>query len=178
MSRQFFADMPYADVPIANLTAIVAVAETGLWTVARYTPIPAFDVRAAKVYELVAGGIMSFAATGTLTLTPRYGTSTGGTTFGASVAQTSPGATTNQPWFMQGILTVRSVGDSGATSTAIFNGKFTTNGLATAGTSVSMAMGGTSATVDTTVASGLFMGWTLSVAGTVTPQQVIWRSLN
>lgn len=178
MSRQYFADLPFCDVPIANLSAVTATTETGLWNVAQYSPIPANDARAAKVYEIFAGGIMSFAGTGTLTLTPRYGTTTGGITLGASVAQTTPGATTNQPWALHGYLTIRTIGAPGTNSTAMFNGLFVSNATGTAGTAVAMALGGTSATIDVSVASGFFLGWTLSVAGTVTPQQVVFGSRN
>jgi hypothetical protein len=177
MSRQYFADLN-ADPPIANLTAVTATAETGLWNVPQYSPIQASEGRPGKVWRLYAGGIMSFAGTGTLTITPRFGTTTSGVTLGASVAQTTPGATTNQPWLMEMILVCRTLGAPGANSTVIGSGSFVSNATASAGTAVAFAFGGTSATVDLSVANGLFIGWTLSVAGTVTPQFVVFGSLN
>src|SRR5882724_10683369 len=98
MSRQYFMDT-LADPPIANLTAVVATTETALWSVSNYTPIAANDCRPGKIYKVTAGGIMSFAATGTLTITPRFGLVIGGITMGANVvAVTTPGATTAHPW--------------------------------------------------------------------------------
>lgn len=121
---------------------------------------------------------MSFASTGTLTITPRWGLTTGGVTMGASVAQTTPGATTNQPWFLDFVAVVRTVGAPGANSTVIGTGRFHTNATGSAGTAVSLALGGTSATVDVSIATGICIGWTLSVAGTVTPQFAYIQSLN
>lgn len=177
MSQQRFMDMN-AIGPIANLAAIVATVETGLWVVPQYTPINAYESVPNKCWRLTAGGIMSFGATGTLTLTPRIGTTTAGITLGASVAQTTPGATTNQPWWMTFDLTCRTIGAAGNNSSWVGTGFFGTNGLGTAGTAVAISFGGTSAASDYTVATGLFIGWTLSVAGTVTPQFVNWQSLN
>ena len=180
MSRQYFQDAPYCDPPIANLAAIVATTETALWSAPLFTPIPALDARAAKMYRLTAGGILSTAATGTLTITPRYGTSTGGVTLGASAAQTVPISISNISWFMEALLTVRTIGATGsATSTVMCNGCFWSGGtVATAGSAFVVPFGGTSGTVDTSAIAGLFIGWTLSVAGSVTPQQVAWQSLN
>jgi hypothetical protein len=178
MSRQYFMDL-LNDPPIANLAAIVATTETALWNPANYSPIAANDCRPGKIYRMTAGGIMSFAATGTLTITPRFGLTVGvGITMGASVAQTSPGVTTNQPWKMEMYLVCRTVGAPGVNSTVIGTGVFTTNGTGTAGTGVSIVFGGTSATVDVSIATGICIGWTLSVAGTVTPMFAILQSLN
>lgn len=179
MSRQFFADQPYNDVPIADLTAVTATVETGLWNVPQFSPIPANDARAAKVYEIIASGVYSTGASGTLTLTPRFGTTTGGISFGASVAQAVPVSLTNEAWAFHGFMTIRTVGVAGANSTATFVGTFNGGGAAaTAGSSCVVVCGGTPATVDLSVAGGLFLGWTLSVAGSVTPKQVIWASRN
>lgn len=178
MSRQYFADIS-VDPPIANLSSIVATTITALWNAANYTPIPANDARPGKIYRVIAGGIMSFGATGTLTISPFYGLTTAGVAMGASIAQTSPGTTTNQPWRLEMDCICRTIGATGsATSTVIGTGKFITAGLGSAGTGVSMAFGGTSATVDTSAASGITIGWTLTVAGTVTPQYVFMQTLN
>lgn len=178
MTRQYFQDL-LAEPPLANLTAVTATTETALWSAAQYTPIAANDARPGKIYKVTAGGIMSFAATGTLIITPRWGLTTGGVTMGANaVAQTTPGATTNAPWFLEFVAVVRTVGAPGANSTVIGTGKFVTGGLGTAGTAVAFAIGGTSATVDVSVSTGITIGWTLSVAGTVTPQFALLQSLN
>ena len=123
---------------------------------------------------------MSWAATGTLTITPRYGLSTAGVTLGANpVAQTTPGATTNAPWLLEFYLVFRTIGAKGsASSTCIGTGKFISDGIGTLGTGTIVAFGGTSATVDSSAASGICIGWTLSVAGSVTPQFAFIQSLN
>lgn len=172
-SRQYFQDT-LAEPPLASLTALVATTIEALWPAATYSPITAGDAnRPGKMYLVRAGGIMSFAATGALTITPNVGTATGGATLGASNARTSPGATTNAPWLLEGVFVVRTTGTGG---TIIGTGTFGTQGTATV--DVSVAFGGTSATIDTTNASGLTLGKTLSVAGSVTTQYVLWQSAN
>jgi hypothetical protein len=181
VSRQYFADVN-ADTPIANLTAVTATTETGLWVVPQYSPIHAYEARPGKWWKLTAGGIMSWAATGTLIITPRVGTTTGGITLGANVvAVATPGATTAHAWTMEFNLVCRTLGAAGANSTFIGTGFLITGvpaapGANTAGNTVSF--GGTSASADYTIETGLFIGWTLSVAGTVTPQYVHWQSMN
>lgn len=178
MGRQYFQDL-LAEPPLANLAAITATTETALWSAAQYTPIFANDGRAGKAYLVRAGGIVTFAATGALTITPRFGLTTGGTTLGASIAQTVPGAITNQPWILEFYLFVRSLGAPGANSTVYGTGAFTSNGTGTAtNTGFGLAFGGTQATVDLSIASGLTFGWTLSVAGSVTPGYAVIQSLN
>lgn len=179
MSRQYFGDV-LADPPIANLTAVTATTETILWNVSQYTPIAANDARPGKIYHMTAGGIMSFAGTGALTITPRFGlTVAAGITMGASVvALTTPGATTAHPWVMEFYCVVRTVGAPGANSTVIGTGTFST-GIPSGGSlPATQTFGGTSATVDVSIATGICIGWTLSVAGTVTPQYAFIRSLN
>lgn len=177
MSRQYFADLPYADPSIANQSAIVATTETVLFPVAQYLPIPASDARAGKIYWFKMGGIWTSAATGTLTLTPRWGTTIGGVTLGASTATTVPVSASNVPWCIDGFIQMRTVNNGTATSsTAMCHGSFASSGLTAAG--FSLAFGGTSGTVDTTVAAGLWLGWTLSVAGSVTPQSCLFGSFN
>jgi len=179
MSRGYFEDAPYCDTAIANQSAVTATTETGLWNVAQFTPIPANDARAGKIYRLTASGIYSTGASGTLIITPRFGTTTGGVTLGASVTQTVPINLTNEAWFMSAILVVRTVGASGTNSTVMLGGMFQGGGIAgTAGSSCDICFGGTSGTVDVSTASGLFIGWTLSVAGSCTPQNIVWQSVN
>src|SRR3990167_8019937 len=85
MARQYFAEVS-AEAPIANLAAVTATTETALWNPAQYTPIRADEARPGKLWRVTACGIMSFASTGTLTITPRFGLTVGaGITMGASV---------------------------------------------------------------------------------------------
>lgn len=177
-SRQYFQDL-LCEPPIANLTAVVATTETALWNVSNFSPINANDPRPGKIYRVTAGGIMSFGATGTLTITPRVGLVIGGITLGASVvALTTPGATTAHAWSLEMIVICRTVGAPGANSTLIGSGFFIT-GIPSAGSLPgSQVFGGTSATADISIATGIWMGWTLTVAGTVTPQYAYIQSLN
>jgi len=168
------------DPPIANLTAVTATSETALWSAAQFTPITANDANAGKIYKVTAGGIMSFAATGTLIITPRFGLTVGaGITMGASVvALTTPGATTANAWLLEFYCVCQSVGAPGANSKVIGTGVFHT-GIPSAGSlPATQAFGGTQATVDLSISTGITIGWTLSVAGTVTPQFAFIQSLN
>ena len=166
-----------ATPPTANLATITATTETALWTPATYTPIDANTCTAGRIYRVMAGGIMTFAAAGTLTITPRFGLSTAGTTMGASIAQTSPGVVANVPWFLDMSIICRFVG-SGVASKVVGTGSFVTSGLGTAGTAVAFSFGGTEATVDLGVASGICIGWTLTTAGSVTPEYVYMTVVN
>jgi|SRR5215469_4491378 len=180
MARQYFPDL-IIDPPTANLTAITATVETGLWNVPQFSPIHAYDAYrgVGKVYHLMAGGIFSTGASGTLTITPRIGTTTGGVTLGASNAQTVVASLTNVPWFLNFVLVVRTLGAPGANSTVMGTGHFQGAGAAaTAASNNTLTFGGTSATVDLTVETGIFIGWTLSVAGSVTPMWVTMQSMN
>src|SRR6516162_5128561 len=127
MSRQYFEDL-IIDPPLANITAVTATVETGLWNVAQFSPIHAFDAYkgAGKVYRLMAGGIWSTSASAsTLIITPRIGTTTSGISLGASpgggtgTGQTVVASLTNQAWFLHFVLVVRSVGAPGANSTVM-----------------------------------------------------------
>lgn len=160
--------------PIANLAAVTATTETILWNVSQYTPIAANEAYPGKIWTVKAGGIMSFAGTGTLIITPRWGLTVGaGITMGASVvALTTPGATTAHAWRLEFNVVCRTVGAPGVNSTVIGTGSFTTGIPAAGSLPGTQVFGGTSATVDTSIATGICIGWTLSVAGTVTPQWV------
>jgi hypothetical protein len=177
MTRGPFTGSSLLDPNPVDLSAVVATSETALWAVANFTPIPANYARSGQTFELIATGIYSTGASGTLIITPRYGTTTGGVTLGASVTQTVPINLSAEAWFMHAILNFRKVDASAATqSTAMAGGVFSGGGIAgTAGSSCVVAFGGTAGTVDTTAAAGLFIGWTLSVAGSCTPKIVFWR---
>lgn len=179
MSRQYFEDLS-AEPPIANLTAVTATTETILWNVSQYTPIGAGEAKPGKMWKVSAGGIMSFAATGTLIITPRFGlTVAAGISMGPSVvALTTPGATTAHPWYMEFMCVCRTVGAPGANSTVIGTGFFCSGIPAAGSLPATQVFGGTSATVDVSIATGICIGWTLSVAGTVTPQWCCIQSLN
>jgi len=158
---------------------MVATSIEALFPPTPYTLIPTADIRAGKMWKLTACGIMSFASTGTLILNPFYGTSTGGVTMGAnSTALPNQGVTTAQPWWLEFMMTCRTVGLPGVNSTFIGHGFFMTNTTFVASTSIAyMTIGGTVATGDPTL-GGICIGKTLSVAGTMTTQQIALQSLN
>lgn len=180
MSRQYFEDT-LVDPPTLNplAAAIVATTETQLWPASSYSPINVGDIRPGKAYKVSAGGIMTWAATGTLIITPRIGLTVAGITMGANAAITTPGVVTAQPWFLDFMCIIRTVGLAGVASTCIGNGRFIGPGLGTLGNAgVGFSFGGASATFDASIASGLTFGWTLSVAGSCTPEWVTMQSLN
>lgn len=179
MSRQNFMDC-LADPPLANLTAVTATVETILWNVSNYTPINANDCKPGKIYKVTAGGIMSFSGTGTLTITPRFGlTVAAGIPMGPNVvAVTTPGATSANPWTLEFNCVCRTVGAPGTNSTVIGTGFFITGTPGAAGAAVAVSFGGTQASVDVSIATGICIGWTLSVAGTITPQYATIQSMN
>lgn len=181
MPRQYFEGL-LAEPPItaAGETAVTATSETALWSAVRYTPIAANDFVAGKIYEVHAGGVMSFAATGTLILTPRIGlTVAAGITMGASVvALTTPGATTAHAWTFSFRMVCLTIGAAGVNSTIRGTGVFNT-GIPSAGSlPATQTCGGTTATFDASIASGFCLGWTLSVAGTATCQYAYIKSVN
>lgn len=180
-SRQYFVDVA-VEPPTLNPLAspITATTETAMWGVAQFTPIPAFEAVGGRVYELLAGGIFSTSTSGTLIITPRYGLVIGGVSLGPSVTQTVVVSLTAESWFMHAIMTIRAVGIAASTGTVTLNGFWQGGGAAaTAASGIDISFGGlVPTTCDTSTAQGLWMGWTLSVAGSCTPQQVIWRRMN
>lgn len=179
MGRQYFQEGPTLDPQVANGSALTATTAEALWIGATYTPIFAFEPRAGKVYVIRAGGIISTAAgASTLTLIPQYGV-LGGTTLGSSVAQTVVASLTNVPWFLEFTLVFRTIGAAGANSTCIGTGFFQAGGAAaTAGSDIGLSFGGTSATVDATINSGITISKALSVAGSMTTQFAFITPLN
>jgi hypothetical protein len=177
MSRQYFADTLSEPVGSAY-TTITATTETVLIPTA-LTGIPAGEARAGKVYELTVGGTCTTGAAGTLIITPRYGLVIGGTSLGVSPTQNYVPSITTAPFTYRCWLIIRSVGLPGANSTVAANGKWESGGaVATAASQTSVQHYGSSAAVDVSVASGLWIGVTFSVAPSVIPQWHIWRSLN
>lgn len=172
MGRQYFQDGPYVDTHVASGTALVATTAEALWIGATFTPIFANDPKAGKIYCVRAGGILSTGASGTLILVPQYGV-LGGTTMGTSQTVTMPINMTNVAWTLEFDLVFRTIGGAGANSTCIGVGKFCTapfTSAPAAGLSCVIPFGGTAASVDATINSGITISKTLSVAGSMTTQ--------
>lgn len=180
MARQYFQDGPYVDTMVATPTALTSTSAEALWIAASFTPIFANDPKAGKIYKLYAGGILSTAGSGTMILLPQYGV-LGGTTMGTSQTVTMPINMTNVAWSLEFTVVFRTIGAAGANSTCIGTGFFCTapfTSAPAAGLSCVIPFGGTSATVDATINSGITISKTLSVAGSMSVQYAFIHSLN
>jgi hypothetical protein len=182
MPRQYLQGPLLCEAAITDpLAANAATTAVGMWNSLRYTLIPAYDPVPGKVYVVEAGGLITTAATGTLTISPSISTTNAaGTTLGASIAQTVPVSSASGPWFLKMILTVLTTGDPGGTNATIKGtGFFNSGGLAgTANTGLQVAFGGTSAVFDHSVSQSIWISKTLSVAGSWTTQWVVFYALN
>lgn len=180
MARQLFSDGPPLDTHVASGTALVSTSAEALWIGATFTPIFANEPKAGKIYCVEAGGILSTGASGTLILIPQYGV-LGGTTLGTSQTVTVPINMTNVAWYLRFVLAFRTIGAAGANSTCIGTGAFITapfTSAPAAGISCVIPFGGTSASVDATINSGITISKTLSVAGSITVQYAFIRAFN
>lgn len=173
-SRQYFREL-LEPMTLANLAAVTGTAEAALIAVSPWTALAANSVRAGQVFKLNASGVITTpaASPGTLTITPRWGTSTSGTSLGASAASgTLTTSQTNVPWNLDAMLAVRAIGSAGS---AVLWGRFQANQVGIN----ALNFGGTVATIDTTVAAGLFLGVTLgSASDSMTPQIAVFEALN
>lgn len=159
--------VPGCEYMVAAPTAITGTAEALLWP-APFTFIPAGFLNAGKTLHLSAWGRMTTAGStpGNLTLTGRYGTTTGGTSLGASAASALVAAQTNITWRAELDLTCYTPGTAG---TAQFFGMFyvgLTTGVLSAGSPIMIpASAAATTTIDTTTAQGLLLDATLGAAG-------------
>ena len=182
MARQLLQDGPYIDPPVsAPLSANTATTAVDMWSGLQYTPIYANDPKAGKIYVVDAGGFFSTGGSGTLTITPWYGTSSG-VALGASQAQTVVVSLTNIPWSLHFTLVFRTIGAAGANSGVTCTGRFQAPGAAgTAGSSIDMNFGSTSTTstsVDATLNKDITIQKTLSVAGSWSTNWAYIYSIN
>ena len=178
MSRQYFGDT--LNEPLnADFTTITATTETVLIPTA-LTPINANEPRAGKIYELIVGGTCTTGTAGTLTITPRFGTTSSGVIIGLSPAQNYVPSITTAPFYFRYLLTFRQIGLPGANSTCYGIGNWISGGaIGTAASQTSVTIAATTtASVDVSVASALWIGVTFSAAPSVIPKFHAWRSLN
>ena len=174
MSRQYFADVLTEPVNSAY-TTITATTETVLIP----TALVAIRQRAARRQGLRVdrGRHHHDGRCRTIIITPRYGLVIGGTSLGASPAQNYVPSITTAPFLYRCLLVIRSVGLPGVNSTVVCTGKWESGGaIATASsqTSVAHCTTGAAISVDTSVASGLWIGMTVSVAPSIIPQWHLW----
>src|SRR6266487_2435155 len=163
------------------LAANAATTAVGMWNSLRYCMIPAYDPRPGKVYVVEAGGLITTASTGTLTISPSISTTNAaGTTLGASIAQTAPVSSLSGPWWLRSVWTVLTTGAPGGTNSTIKGtGLFMSGGVAaTANSDLTVLFGGTSAAFDHSVNQSIWISKTLSVAGSFTTQYVLLYAMN
>lgn len=168
---------------IASQTAVTGTAEALLWP-ANFTSIPAQALVPGQQIEINAYGVATTpgSAATTMTINPRWGTTTSGVTLGISnTSATVVASQTAVPWWLKFLATVRTVSDTATSSTVTGGGilcGITCGGSATVPSI--MVMGGTAATVDTVSAEGLVFGVTLggSASWTMTTQGVAIEVLN
>lgn len=178
-----FRQMLDGAICLANQTAITGTAEAAMFPVAQYSGFSANQLRSGQIWHLTAFGILTTAGAspGNLTITPRFGTSTSGTSLGASAATAFTASASNVAWRLEYDLIVRTIGNAGANSTVVGNGHFhTTVAAIAASVGNDVPFGSTaSVSVDTSVASGLFIGVTMgSASDTLTTLGVMLESLN
>lgn len=180
------ANSPFASVvgqPSAAPSSFTAVnttnVETNLWVPAIWSPIPANDMQAGKVYKIEAGGVLGTSSSAPTALwTPRCGQSaTPGSniTLGATTASTMIASLAAVPWFWQFTMVIRSLGLAASGATATGNGFITIGGLTTAVGVVQSMGGAVPTTIDNTAATGLILSntWGTNQANnTVTAQWV------
>jgi hypothetical protein len=173
MSRQYFADVLVEPFGVSFGTITATTIQSLVPPAA--CPIPAFDIRPGKIYELTVGGTATINA-GTLTLTALLNA----VSLGASVAQTMVQSSAAAPFLFRGYLVCRGpVGLIGANTPVIFNGKLEGGGVtATGGSQNSIQIQTPAVNVDVTIAQTLNLSVTCSVAPSIIPFWHVWRSLN
>ena len=172
MARQTLQEGPYLDAPIAApLSADVATTAVLMWNPLQFTKFYGDEARRSRIYVVEAGGLITTAATGALTISPSITTTNAaGTTLGASIAQTVPATSLSGPWFMKSIWTVTAIGAPGGNNASMIGeGHFASGGVAaTSNSGLTVTFGGTAAVFDQSVANAICFTKTLSVAGSFT----------
>lgn len=186
MGRQGFASMDVVDAPPTSHAAIASTTtETSLWKAMLWGLIPAFDMRAGKVYKMSFGGIIQTTGTPTYIWTPRILTADAtpptGISLGVSATVTAGTIAASSPFFGEFTFVVRSLGIAAAGTTVTGNG-FVVCAQAAGAVSQAIAFGASvPTTVDHTVATGLSISltWSASSASnTCTCQWTAPRSYN
>lgn len=182
MARQYLQDGPYLDAPIASpLNADTATSAVLMWNPLQFTKFYGDEARASRIYCVEAGGLITTAATGALTLSPSITTTNAaGTTLGASIAQTVPASSLSGPWVLRSWWVVTAIGAPGGNNASIRGtGHFQSGGVAaTANSGLSVTFGGTAAVFDQSVANAIAITKTLSVAGSFTTHWCIGYWMN
>lgn len=181
MSNQTFTSLVVCDPPSSALPTITAITETVLIPTI-FTTIPATSVRSGQILKLTVGGTCTTGVAGTLIITPRYGLVIGGTALGASPTQNYVPSVTTAPFIFEYYLQFGTIGVAAGANSKVYGwGKWMSGGaVATAASVTAVLLSSSTAdvSVDTTVASGLWIGVTFSVAPSVIPRTALWQSVN
>lgn len=180
------ANSPFASVvgnPASAPASFTAVGttnvETNLWVPSIWSPIPANDMQAGKVYMHHCGGIFgTSSAAPTSVWTPRVGqsaTPASNIAMGASTASTMIASLSAVPFFSQFTFTIRALGLAASGCTATGNGFVVIGGITTA-TGVVQSIGSTVATtLDNTAATGYILSqtWGTNAATNILTAQMV-----
>jgi hypothetical protein len=174
--------------PPARITTTSTSSKTNLYPQLTYAPIPINGILAAQAYRIVVGALLTTGTSpGTLAFDVVMGATgswttggtavAGGASFGACPALTPTASITGAFYYIYGDITVRTTGLPGSNTTAVgmFHIVSTQDGTsgvagpgavsvnATAGSRWNQLFGGTAASFDNSVASGIALGCTHSV---------------
>lgn len=166
MAHGPFKQMVDGAILLDDLADIAPTSEAAWWPVADYTGIGPNVLRAGQKWCVEAYGVMDTpgASQGNITITPRWGTTTGGVALGASAATALAASATNLPWRLTYNLEVRKVGLSGLNSLVVGSGEFKcAAGLLSSGNVIVFGTV-TTASIDAHSAGGIFMGVTVGIA--------------
>jgi hypothetical protein len=163
-----FRQMLDGAISLADQTAVTGTTEVAMWPVAQYTGFGPNQLRAGQVWCLSARGVMSTAGSsqGNITITPRFGTTSGGVALGASAATALVASASNVAWRLQYDFEIRTVGLAGANSTMEGNGVFMTTVAAIAASTGNVVPFSSTASVsvDLSIAAGIYIGVTMGSA--------------
>lgn len=167
----------------ASASPVTAAADTICWDPSIWSEIAPNDAEPGSAYQLCFGGIYSNRTTTTPSSiwTPWWGQSNtpgSNVTLGASGAVYSGAALTNNPLFGEFVFQVRTIGTGG---TGVGAGVVIRGTGASGVGTIRQTIGGTIATIDTTVNSGIALSHTWSAANasnTLTVQWVYLKALN
>lgn len=178
-----FRQMYDGAICMVNQVAVTGTSEVGLWPAAQYTAFNQNQLRMGQAWTLSAYGIISTASSsqGNITLTPRFGTTTSGTSLDPSAATALAASATNAPWRLTYDFDVHTIGAAGANSKVQGNGEFKTTVAAIAASTGNVVVFGSTGekSVDVSQAAGLFMGVTLgSASDSMTTMGVRLESIN
>jgi hypothetical protein len=167
----------------ANVASING--EAALWTTSLFTPWLANSLVSPSLFKVhVSWQTTTSTSPANLTLNPRIGSissgssSTGGIALGADAAITLTASITTD-WFVDGMITVGSIGAPGTNSKAIadFNVTAKPASAGTGAATINDIFGFTQASFDASIASGFVLGMANTVTTiTYAVSQILWLS--